>query len=290
MGAVTIGMDIAKGSVQLYGEGLKKKLYRSEVLTYFGKQEAPHGGAGGLQRVALLGRVSSRKLGHDGASHAAAVREAVRETEQERRGGRGSVLGGGAAAVDAFRAGKDRGAAGGIAAPPRARTPDMRAHESGEPGMRVSCLSSAWSLSRGVSQIRNEGERGAAASMQSAFRRSAPNLLDRCVGDFNRLDERLEECEELIKAQLRDDPVAQKLDTIAGVGPIIATADASLDAGYRAFQERASFCDEPWAGALASSSGKTIRLGEDEQARQPIPAQAAHSGSARGAQHSRSQR
>jgi len=39
MKATTIGMDIAKRSVQLFSEQGKKKLYRSEVLAYFAKQE-----------------------------------------------------------------------------------------------------------------------------------------------------------------------------------------------------------------------------------------------------------
>jgi transposase len=86
-------------------------------------------------------------------------------------------------------------------------------------------------------------------------------LLERCVGDFNRLAERVEECVELIKAQLRDDPVAQKLDTIAGVGPIIATAARASVPDIGQFKNGRHFATSLGLVPQQASSGQTTRLG-----------------------------
>src|SRR3954469_24009269 len=74
----------------------------------------------------LLGEGASEARSR-GAADAAAVRQAVREDEQARRGGRRGLLRGGAAPRDAVRAGQGRGPAGAADAAPGARaTPQER--------------------------------------------------------------------------------------------------------------------------------------------------------------------
>src|SRR3954451_9564249 len=74
----------------------------------------------GVRRRSLLGEGAGEARSR-GAADAAAVRQAVREDEQARRGGRRGLLRGGAAPRDAVRAGQGRGPAGAADAAPGAR-------------------------------------------------------------------------------------------------------------------------------------------------------------------------
>jgi transposase len=87
-------------------------------------------------------------------------------------------------------------------------------------------------------------------------------LVNRCVEDFLHFDKRVEECEKLINAQLKDDPIAQALDTIAGVGPIIATAMRASVPDIGEFKNGRHFAASLGLVPSQASSGQTIRLGK----------------------------
>jgi len=87
-------------------------------------------------------------------------------------------------------------------------------------------------------------------------------LAKRCVDDFLHFDKRVGECEKLIKAQLEEDPMAQSLDTIAGVGPIIATAVRASVPDIGAFKNGRHFAASLGLVPSQDSSGQTIRLGK----------------------------
>jgi transposase len=86
--------------------------------------------------------------------------------------------------------------------------------------------------------------------------------VQRCVDDFLRFDDRVDECEKLIKAQLKEDPIAQNIDTIAGVGPIIATAARASVPHITEFKNGRHFAASLGLVPSQASSGQTIRLGK----------------------------
>lgn len=87
-------------------------------------------------------------------------------------------------------------------------------------------------------------------------------LVARCIDDFLHFDKRIEQCEQLINAQLQEDPVAQSLDTIAGVGPITATAIRASVPDITQFKNGRHFAASLGLVPSQASSGQTIRLGK----------------------------
>jgi transposase len=116
-------------------------------------------------------------------------------------------------------------------------------------------------LSRGISKFAaNAGE-----ALAKHERRIPPLtlcLVQRCVDDFLRFNDRVDECEKLIKAQLKEDPIAQNIDTIAGVGPIIATAARASVPHITEFKNGRHFAASLGLVPSQASSGQTIRLGK----------------------------
>ena len=104
----TIGLDLAKHVFQVHGvdaEGatvLRKQLRRAQVLTFFSRLPPCLVGLEACATAHYWAR-ELRAHGHD----AGAIREGLRQAQQERRGGCGSDLRGGDAADDAFCAGQD---------------------------------------------------------------------------------------------------------------------------------------------------------------------------------------
>jgi len=92
---------------------------------------AVRGGDGGVRRRAPLGPGVDRAWAH-GSADPAGLREAVRQTAEERRGRRRGDLRGGAAADDALRAGEERGSAGERRRLPRPRPAGAPAHPAHE--------------------------------------------------------------------------------------------------------------------------------------------------------------
>jgi transposase len=87
-------------------------------------------------------------------------------------------------------------------------------------------------------------------------------LVSRCVDDFLYFEKRVQQCDELIKLQLKEDPIALCLDTIAGIGPIIATALRALVPDPSQFTNGRHFAASLGLVPSQSSSGQTIRLGK----------------------------
>ena len=131
-------------------------------------------------------------------------------------------------------------------------------------------------LSRSVNKFAMNVWREALSERTKHIPPLSSNLLDRCVGDFNRLVKHIEECEELIKTQLRNDPVAQKLDTIAGVGRSLQRQLAHRCRTSGSSRTGVNFATSLGLVPLQASSGQTIRLGKMGRPRQPISSQAAH--------------
>jgi transposase len=259
MGAVTIGMDIAKGSVQLFGEGLKKKLYRSEVLTYFGKLEALTVALEACSGSHYWGRELA-KLGHTvRLMPPQYVKPYVKRNKND------------AADAEACWEAAQRPSMRFVPVKTAEQQAALQLHRERE---RLICertkvvnqacgflLEFGIALSRGVSKFAMN-VREALSKHTERIPPLTSNMLDRCVGDFNRLVERIEDCEELIKTQLRNDPVAQKLDTIAGIGPIIATAARASVPDIGQFKNGRHFATSLGLVPLQASSGQTIRLGK----------------------------
>ena len=259
MGAVTIGMDIAKGSVQLYGEGLKKKLYRSEVLTYFAKLEgltvALEACSGSHHWAREIG-----KLGHEvRLMPPQYVKPYVKRNKND------------AADAEACWEAAQRPGMRFVPVKTAEQQAALQLHRERE---RLICertkvvnqacgflLEFGVVVSRGVAKFAMK-VREALQLHSEAIPALSAKLLERCASDFCRLNERLDECEALIRAQLRDDPVARQLETLPGVGPIIATAmRASIpDIGH--FKNGRHFATSLGLVPSQTSTGKTIRLGK----------------------------
>ena len=95
MGEITtIGLDLAKHVFQVHGvdaDGatvLRKQLRRGQVLAFFGRLPRCRGGPGGVCDGALLGAGVGGARPR-GAADAGAIREGLRQAQQERRGGCG---------------------------------------------------------------------------------------------------------------------------------------------------------------------------------------------------------
>ena len=108
----TVGLDLAKNVFQVHGvdaEGttvLRKQLRRAQVLAFFSRLPRCLVGMEACATAHYWAR-ELRALGHEVAADAGAIREGLRQAEQERRCGCGSDLRGGCAADNALRAGQD---------------------------------------------------------------------------------------------------------------------------------------------------------------------------------------
>ncbi len=133
MNASTIGLDMAKNVFQAHGvdtEGevvIRRQLRRSQVIAFFKKLPPCLVGLEACATSHYWAR-EIEKLGHDGSPDAGGLREALRQAQQERRGGCGSDLRGGDAAADAVRRDQDARAARGADAASNARTSGRSAH------------------------------------------------------------------------------------------------------------------------------------------------------------------
>jgi transposase len=259
MKGTMIGMDIAKRSVQLFSENGKKKLYRSEVLGYFAKHEAVTVALEACSGSHYWGR-ELQKLGHKVCLMPPQyVKPYVKRNKND------------AADAEACWEAAQRPNMRFVPVKTAEQQAALQLHRERERliGERTKVVNQVCGfllefgvvLSRGVSKF--------AMNAREALRKHAEciplisaKLLERCVDDFNRLAERIEECEQLIKGQLRDDPVAQKLDTIAGVGPIIATAARASVPDISQFKNGRHFATSLGVVPLQVSSGQTIRLGK----------------------------
>jgi transposase len=100
--------------------------------------------------------------------------------------------------------------------------------------------------------------------------RDVPNAarpaLDLLAGQFRDLDERIEEATARITAAQKDDPLARRLATIPGLGPIASSAFAATTPDVAAFRS-ARDC-AAWLGLTprAHSSGGKERLGRISKA------------------------
>ena len=128
-----IGIDLAKRSFQLHGAraddsvAFRRKVSRGEAAVHSRRAAAMRGGDGGLCERPLLGPgdFEARPRSEVGPAD---LREAVREAAEERRGGRGGDLRGGAAPDHALRGGEGGRATGKGDAVPHARSSGAPAH------------------------------------------------------------------------------------------------------------------------------------------------------------------
>ena len=86
-----LGIDLAKRSFHLHGvdgkgrQVLSKKLTRARLGAFVANLPALYGGDGGVRECASLGAAVPRRWAR-GTTDRPAVRQAVREVQQERRG------------------------------------------------------------------------------------------------------------------------------------------------------------------------------------------------------------
>src|SRR5215472_13293301 len=127
-----IGLDIAKNVFQVHGldetgqPALRRKLCRAEVLRLFYHLEPALVGIEACHTAHHWAREIARS---PGSAHAAAVREALRQEPEERRGGCRSDLRSGAAADYAVHAGRGRRPTSRSPAPPNPRPSDPTAQQ-----------------------------------------------------------------------------------------------------------------------------------------------------------------
>jgi len=109
----------------------------------------------------------------------------------------------------------------------------------------------AWNLPRVLAHLETEGELSEAA-------RQVLRLL---AAQLDETESKIEELDARIAAWHKANPVSQRLATIPGIGPLVATAIAATVADARAFQSGREFA--AWLGLVPRqrSSGGKQRLG-----------------------------
>lgn len=107
-----------------------------------------------------------------------------------------------------------------------------------------------------------------------------PLMVRRLLGEARahlaRLDQSIAGCEREIKTHIKDNPAAQHLSAINGVGPLTVAAVLATVTDAGDFKNGRAFA--AWQGVVPRqhSSGGKARLGAHHQARRRLPARLAH--------------
>ena len=237
----TIGLDIAKQVFQAAWRGCSGRVvFRKKITPGEADRSSSHPSRGAWWRwrrvvVRIIGGARSAKLGHDGTADTAGLRQAVRQAAEERCGRCRSDLRGSAAAEHAVRGGEERGAAGERA---WCSAPVICWCGSGR-SASTPCAGIWPSMAR--SRPRDGARRARWSLLIEDPTCAVPRECARRVHGADRAAsghcddaDRRAGCRD--RPPRREDPVARRLMTIPGIGPITATAITALAPAPESFR------------------------------------------------------
>ena len=262
----TVGLDIAKNLFQVHGADaqgrpvLKRRLAREKVLEFFANLPACLVGLEACARRPLLGARAGQARPHRPAD-AAAVRPALREDEQARRGRRRGLLRGGAAARHAVRAGEGARSQQALLMLHRVREQLLKQRTA-----TINALRAHLAEFGIVAAQRRTGLRELLAVVADPEDRRLPplarELLQGLVEHLRALEERTAELDRRLVAAARDGGACERLAAVPGIGPVIATALVAAIGDAKAFTSGRHLA--AWLGLVPrqhSSGGKERLLG-----------------------------
>src|SRR6516225_9690422 len=216
------------------------------------------GWPGGVRDGALLGAGVARAWAR-GAADAGAIREGVHQAQQARCRRCGSDLRGGSAPDDALCAGQDGRPASCRAAASWPGAAGAPAYGPGErfarPSGRVRCDRAAGLAHVGdlIAIVRADGD--------TRLPDVARQVLQVLANQIEQIEAAISALERQLLAWHKSNPVSQRLASIPGIGPIIATAIATTVADPNVFRSGREFA--AWLGLVPrqNSTGGKIRLG-----------------------------
>ena len=294
---VPIGLDLAKSVFEMHGadaEGrvvLRRQLRRSQVLGFFERlgpclvgMEACSGAHHRARELIGLGRevrlmppacvkpyVKRGKTDGEGDRGCRAAAQAPERCRGDLRGGDAAqfklVRANGtndpvdrSTAQNALRAGDVGRAAGGAARPQRARDFPVRQRPQTVNAIRAPLSEFGIVTAKGIPNLDRLLE--AAGNVPGAAR-PALGLL---AGQLRDLEDRIEAATARIAADQKADPLARRLATIPGLGPIASSAFAATTPNRAAFRSARDYA--AWLGltSRAHSSGGKERLGQISKA------------------------
>src|SRR5262249_51327196 len=214
------------------------------------------GWPGGVRDGTLLGAGVACAWAR-GASDAGAIREGLRQAQQERCGGCGGDLRGGCGGAGALFGGPERLGARCRAAAPWPGEAGAPAYGSGERFARASgrviAPQGLRNVGKLITMVRDEGD----ARLPDLARQ----VLQVLAAQIEQLEAAVAAIEKQLMAWHKSNPVSQRLASVPGIGPIIAIAIAATvvePSGFRSGREFAA-----WLGLVPrqNSTGGKHRLG-----------------------------
>lgn len=255
-----IGVDLAKNSLQLFGGGkLQRRIRRSEVIPFFAKIEPATIGLEACSGSHFWGR-ELKKLGHDvRLMPPQYVKAYVKRNKNDNEDAE--------ACWEAVQRPNMRFVP--IKQPEQQAALQLHRERERLVGERTKVVNQAAGFLLEFGIVLPTGVKKFPEKVRTALERHEEQLppitvqlVSRCVDDFLHFNQRVEYCEELIKAQLKEDTLAQKLDTIAGVGAIIATAARAYYYDITGFKNGRHFAASLGLTPTQRSTGLTVRLGK----------------------------
>ena len=265
MGEVTtIGLDLAKHVFQVHGvdaEGatvLRKQLRRGQVLAFFSRLPRCLVGMEACATAHYWAR-ELRALGHEVRLMPAQYVKAYVKRNKNDAADAAAICEAVVRPTMRFVAGQDGRAAGRCAAAPWPGAAGSPAHGAGE-RLRGHLAEFGMIAPQG---LRNVGKLIAIVRDEGDARLPdlARQVLQVLAGQIEQLEAAVAALEKQLMAWHKSNPVSQRLATIPGIGPIIATAIAATVAepsGFRSGREFAA-----WLGLVPrqNSTGGKTRLG-----------------------------
>ena len=259
----TIGVDLAKNVIQVHGVDqrgkavLKKQLPRRRFVEFFANLPACLGRHGGLQRRSPLG-TGAGAARSPGEIDGPAVRQTVRQDQQERRRRCRGDLRGSEPAHHALRASQKRRAASGASHASGTRRLREGAHGQanqirgllGEYGIVIP--QGICHITRRLPMILEDGEN----ALPGIFRQ----LLVRLGEHLKDLDRQVGELEAQIQAWHREDAASSKLAQIPGIGPLNRSRSPSEKDGVGRSLHIASRGPRGGTGAKPRNRERCFRL------------------------------
>lgn len=259
MKTTTIGVDLGKRAVQVFtGNGKAVKVYRSDVLGHFAKLKPAIIGIEACSGSHYWAR-ELEKLGHSvRLMPPQYVKPYVKRNKND------------SADAEACWEAVQRPGMRFVPVKTAQQQASLQLHRQRERlvGERTKVINQVFgfflefgvAFPRSVNRfVRNVGE--LLSKLEERIPPLARHLIERSADDFVGLSARIDECERLIKAELREDPMAQRLDSIAGVGAITATAVRASVPDVSHFKNGRHFATSLGVTPLQLSSGQTVRLG-----------------------------
>ena len=260
----TIGLDLAKHVFQVHGVDaagecvLRKQLRRGQVVAFFAALPRCLGRAGGVCHGALLG-AGAAGAGPRGAADAGAIRQGLPQAQQERRGRCGSDLRGGGPAEHAVCGNQDSEQQAALLLH-HGRERLVRQRTGLVNALRAHLAEFGVIAPHGLRHVT-----GLIAIVRDASDTRLSDLAHQVLEVLATQLEQLMAAVAVIEKQLavwhRQNPVSQRLASVPGIGPIIATALAATvvePIGFKSGREFAA-----WLGLVPrqNSTGGKARLG-----------------------------